>query len=133
MSVTTEIATRVATATGLVAETSLFRGMMPASPDVCGAVYEYPGIPPLHGFGVAGIQHEQPGVQVVFRGAPHDYDGPMAMARAAYNSLAAVQGTTLGGTKYLMIRPQQSPYALKRDENERVYIACNYLCEKEPS
>lgn len=112
---------------------TIFVGTLPADPQVACAVYEYPGQPPRHGFGTPGLQFEYPMVQVVFRGLPHDYDGPATKARTAYRELSKVQGTTLSGTRYLMIRPQQSPFLLRRGDNQEVYIACNYECEKDPS
>ena len=115
--------------------TDLFLGTMPSDPNACGAVYETGGLAPEGGFGVLGVQYETPGVQVVFRGDPHDYAGPRAKAETAYRSLAAVQpGTIVGGSaQYLTVHPQQSPFLMRRDENQRVYIACNFLCQKEPS
>jgi hypothetical protein len=133
MPVLNEIAAQLATLGLGTVGTTIHIGMMPETPDVCCAVYEYGGPPSDLGFGVSGVQHETPGVQVVFRGSPGDYATPRTSAGTAHNGLAAVQGTTLSGTAYLTIRPVQSPFPLKRDANDRVYIACNYLANKEPS
>ncbi len=113
--------------------TDLFSGYMPDKPDACGCVYEYGGERAELGFGVAGVQFENPSVQVVFRGAPQDYAGPRAAAETAYRALAEVQATTLSSTRYLIVHPKQSPFEMKRDEAERVYIACNFDVRKEPS
>jgi hypothetical protein len=133
MPVVNEIAAQLATLGLGTVGTTIHLGMMPETPDVCCAVYEYGGPASDLGFGVSGVQHETPGVQVVFRGTAGDYATPRTSAATAHNGLAAVQGTTLSGTKYLTIRPVQSPFLLKRDANDRVYIACNYLANKEPS
>jgi hypothetical protein len=117
----------------------LFIGFLPATPPACGAVYEQGGLAPELGFGQPGILFETPALQVVFRGAPGDYAGPRAKAEAAYQGLAAVEAQTLsagaGGTSafYHWIHPQQAPFLLDRDDSQRVRIAFNALCEKEPS
>jgi len=108
----------------------LIVGKLPNDPDACGAVYEYGGVPPDLGFGAPGIQFETPAVQIVFRGAPHDYAGPRAKAETAYRALAAVEVRLLSGTFYRWIHPQQAPFLLARDDAERVVIACNFLLEK---
>lgn len=119
-------------------EVSIKRGSLPATPAVCCAVYPAGGHSPDMGLGDALIRTSKPTVQVVFRGAPKDFDGPFAKAEAAIAGLAAVQAATLtgGGTGafYHQITPQQSePFELKRDELERVLIACNFEIEKDPS
>lgn len=128
-----EIAAYLATNGIGTVETDLFIGRMPESPHACCAVRESGGLPPDHGFGVAGIQFETPSVQVVCRGEAHDYVTPRALADTAWAKLAEVQATSLSGTFYNMITPRQSPFELKRDEKGRVHIAFNALCEKEPS
>ncbi|MCG3776798.1 MAG: hypothetical protein JW395_3669 [Nitrospira sp.] len=108
-------------------------GKMPASPDVMGAINEYGGQTPEGAFGVAGVKYEKPSLQIVFRGDPNDYAGPMAKARIAWAALAAVQPGVLTGasTTFLTIVPQQSPFSLGVDENKRFEIACNFYCTKE--
>lgn len=133
MSVLNEIAAHLA-AEGLgTLNVDLFIGKLPNDPDACGVVYETGGIPPEYGFGAAGVKHETPAIQVVFRGALGDYAGPRAKAESAYRALAAVEAQALSGTFYHWIHPQQSPFLLNRDQPERVLIAFNCLCEKEPS
>lgn len=132
-----EIAAKLATLGVGTVGTSIHKGMMPETPNVCTAVYEYGGAPPEFGFGAAGLDRETPAVQIVCRGEPQDYATPRATAETAYAGLAAVECATLsgGGTSalYLTIHPQQSPFLLKRDANERVYVCFNCLCEKELS
>jgi hypothetical protein len=115
----------------------IVEGMMPATPDACCAVYRYGGLAPEHGFGSAGIHSETPGIQVVFRGDPEDYSGPDAKAQTAYEELSKIETQTLTGSEtsafYRTVHAQGAPFELKRDENKRVYIAVNFLCEKEPS
>ena len=134
MSVLDDIAARIATAISGTVGTDVFKGRLPNEPNVCVAVFEYGGRASEHGFGVVTkVQHEHPSVQVLVRGEPQDYETPRATADAIRNSLAQVQATLLNGVLYLMITPLQSPFLFRRDENERVIIACNYSCDKEPS
>ena len=113
--------------------TDIFLGELPASPYACGVVYEYGGIAPEKSFSTSTLRFETPAVQVVFRGLPGDYASPRAKAATAFAGLAAIEATTLSGTIYYEITPQQSPFMLTRDENECVLIATNYLCQKEIS
>jgi len=111
----------------------LFKGKLPNDPDACGVLYEYGGVAPEGQFGATGIRHETPAIQVVFRGAPHDYAGPRAKAGVAFDALTNVETQALSGTFYHWIHAIQSPFFLQRDDAERTLIACNFLCEKEPS
>lgn len=110
-------------------------GEMRPTPDVLGAIYEYGGLSPEHKFGVVGIGYERPSFQLCFRGAPNDYASPRAKAEIAWRALAAVQPGAIpsGTTEYLTIDPQQSPFSLGKDENNRYEIACNFWVVKEPS
>ena len=111
----------------------IVKGTMPATPDVCLSLFEYGGAPANMGFNVAGVQHEMPGLQVVTRGAPEDYVEPRNRIERAYQALAKIQGSTVQGTQYLMVKPQQAVFLLDRDESKRVRFVVNFLCEKEPS
>ncbi len=117
------------------AGTDLFFGKMPATPAACGVVYETGGIAPDLGFGSSVARSESPAIQVVFRGAKEDYDGPRAKAKTAWASLVSVEAPqTLTGTIYNWIHPLQSPFVLEEPTEKnlnRWSIACNYLVEKE--
>lgn len=138
MAVLNEIAAKLAAlGIGTVGST-IHIGMMPETPDACVAVYETGGIAPDYGIGTAGIKYETPAVQIVCRGVAYDYATPRANAATAYNGLASVEATTLsvtGGTSafYHWIHPQQAPFVMQRDSNNRVYIVFNVLCQKELS
>lgn len=135
MSLLTELAAYTAAqVSGLTAGTNLFRGFMPQSPDVCVAIYEYPGGPPVLGLGAAnGISLENPSAQWVVRGEPEDYDTPRATAELIWLAVSQIQCSILSGTQYYLPQPLQSPFKLKQDDNKRVYIAFNASIEKEPS
>jgi len=107
-------------------------GKMPEDPDSVIVVRDYAGRADL-GFGVDGIQHETVGIQIRARGGARDYDGPRSQIELAYRALAGVQGEALGGTEYLICRPQSAPFELETDEQDRTVFAVSFLCEKEPS
>lgn len=107
---------------------TLIVGDLPASPDEIGAIRQYGGLPSEFGFGVVGIKYEHPSIQIIFRGAPYDLNTPMTRARTAWATLAAVQP----GSTYLIIRPQQSPFQLGRDNNQREEVACNFYVTQVP-
>lgn len=133
MTVLDEVAALLASASLGVVGADLFIGTLPNDPPACCAIYEYGGLEPTGQFGATGIQHESPAIQVVFRGAPNDYNGPRVKAAAAFQALTNVETQSLGGTFYHWIHAIQSPFFLQRDDAQRILIACNYLAEKEPS
>jgi len=133
VSVIEEVAAFLAAAGLGQVKADIFIGKLPNDPPACCAIYEYGGIAPEGQFGAPGIRHETPAIQVVFRGAAHDYAGPRVKAAAAFDALTKVETQSLSGTFYHWIHAQQSPFFLQRDDAERTLIACNFLCEKEPS
>ena len=112
---------------------TIMRDFMPASPDAVMVLYETGGLAPDLGFGVEGVDWENAGVQMVVRVAKNAHDTGRTRIEAAYRALAKVQADSLSGTLYYLIRPQQQPFLMSRDENERILFACNFLCWKEPS
>jgi hypothetical protein len=139
MPVLDEIAAKLAALGVGTVGTTIFTGYMPETPDECCCVYEYGGTGPEMGFGSPGIHYERPSVQVVFRGptpgpgVTTSYSGPRALAETAYRGLAEVEATTLSGTFYHTVIPQQAPFLMKRDDAKRVYIAFNAVATKELS
>jgi hypothetical protein len=129
-----DLASVVATACSLTLHVDLFPSQMPAqAPDVCAALYEYPGLSPVYTLGDAAPALERPRVQLAFRGAPRDYEGPRATAELAYQALAATANTSLSGTRYLEVTPLQPPFLLRRDELSRPVIGFNVQISKELS
>ena len=133
MSVADEIIALLATGSIGVYEVDLFKNRMPETPNTCGCVFDTAGVAPQAGFGVAGIQHETPGVQIRFRGEKRQSAEPYAKAQSAYRLLMANWGAVLSNTQYLTLKPLQSPFILERDGNERVVWVFNALLEKELS
>lgn len=113
---------------------TIFIGSLPNSPDSCCSLQEYGGLPTVQGFGVDGsgnsIAYETPAVQLIFRGAPYDYEGPREQARLAYLAMLRIQAETLGSTFYHHVTALSPPFLIRRDENMRMILGCNYRIEK---
>lgn len=116
-----------------VVGTTIFKGQMPATPDTCVAIIEYPGREPEHHFASNGIAVEYPRVQIRCRGAQQDYATPAALAQTAYRAMAAVANTLLNGTRYLSIDPLQAPFLMDRDGQNRLIVGFNAQLSKELS
>lgn len=113
-----------------VVGTDIFIGVLPETPDAITAVFETGGTSPEFGFGTPGLKYESPSIQIVCRGAIGDYETPRTRISLAYYGLPQLQGVTVGSTYYHMIRPNQTPFVLRRDDNERVLIVFNAVCER---
>jgi len=120
--------------------TDLFYGPLQEQyPDVVTLVNVYGGSPdePAMGDPIAApgksarleFQH----VQLLFRGAANDTDGPLTRALSARDAMLKVLSSTLSGTYYLAIEPLQDPFFLSMDKNYRLSYVFNARCTKEPS
>lgn len=122
------------TTQGVTTSGLIFLDWLPDRPDECLALYAGGGSAPELGFGsAAGVQFENPNVQVVARGTALDSSTPEALAWSAFNKLVTVQAQSLGSTPYLMIQPLQSPSTLGPDENQRPRYSFNVTVRKELS
>ena len=111
----------------------IVKGTMPATPHVGLSLMEYGGSAPDLGFGMQGIKHEHASVQLMTRGAPDDYDEPRTRIESAFQALSKIQGLTINGVFYLLVKPKQSPYLFARDDSKRVRFVVNFSVDKEPS
>lgn len=75
------------------------------------------------------VRLEYPKLQVLFRGAPNDYDGPRLKADQARNELAKVLNTSLSGTRYVSIETNNVRW-LKMDENFRHHFIFDVMPTK---
>ena len=134
MSTATEIITHLITAgIGTAAATDWFIDTIPDDPDVCYAAYNNGGPPPVRDFGSATFTREYPTLQLRFRGAPGDSDGPRVKAQAAYEAIASIMAATLSTTYYYHAEPAQVPFKLMRDDADRHVWVFNVNTEKELS
>jgi len=126
-----DMADKIATlGLGYVVGRDIFIGVLPERPDAVIGVNESGGQAPEFGFGDDGLKHETPNLQIVVRGARGDYSGPRALIQTIYTELPKIQGETVGGTYYHMVKPSQSPFPMTRDDDARVVFAFNALCTR---
>ena len=132
MSMLTDVGTYLAAASistqDLTLGTNLFLGRLPDSPDTCVGLVQTAGVAPTDTFGTSFPPVETQGLQVLSRADV--YVTAEALGVDIFKSLTAVDNQTLTSTLYLKIEATQSPFALERDSQERVVIACNYLIVK---
>lgn len=110
---------------GVLGQT-LFLSMMPDSPDVAVAVYEYPGSPPVETMGAGGPALDRPRIQVMCRAGRDDYPTARDLALAARTALAAVVDQTVGTVHLLRVASTGSVLPLGNDDKERPRVAVNF-------
>lgn len=125
-----ETAARI-TAEGLLAAGYvLLQGALTPTPDKQVVLHETGGLAAARFFcGSATV--DQPGLQLVVRGPARDYAGPRAQIETLYQALCDWGAFEASGVRYLGLSPQQAPFPMTRDENERVVFAVNFLVQKE--
>jgi len=104
--------------------TNLFLGRLPDSPDTCVGLIQTGGLAPTDTYGTSYPPLETQGLQTLVRAA--SYATGEALAVDVFKSLLSVENETLTSTLYLKIEANQSPFALERDEQERVVLSCNF-------
>ena len=132
MSVLTDIGTYLNAASistqDLTLGTNLFLGRLPETPDTCVGIIQTAGVAPTDTFGTSFPPLETQGLQTLVRATT--YATAEALAVDVMKSLASVDNQTLTSTLYLKIEAQQSPFALERDNQERLVMSCNFLVTK---
>ena len=126
-----DLGVRIATAISGTVGSNIFKSTMPPSPDAAVALYETGGLAPENRFGTKGIEWERPAVQIIVRGAPNDYATARATIQTIYESIAEIETEELSGTKYFLSDPQQNPFALNVDEQQRPSVAFNVILTKD--
>lgn len=119
--------------------TTLFVGLMPPDPDALVAVIETGGGEPQDTMGSnTPPAWENATVQIISRGDKPDptknpYLAARTKAKDAWNALVLVANEDLSSTRYLRVRPLQSPFLIGVDESARPMIAFNCIVQKVPS
>lgn len=109
--------------------TNLFLGRMPDSPDTCVAIYETAGGVPDDVFGANSAPPiENAGLMCHTRAT--SYASCRSLAVDIMTTLSKVINETLTATTYYKISATQSPFALDRDEQERMVFSCNFTAVK---
>ena len=113
--------------------TDIILGYMPASPSLCCALVEYTGEEPMrnHNEGAAGLgaqSGERPRFQLLCRA--ESYETGRSLIQDIWQHLDAITNENLSGTFYVAVRALQSPFLLRRDENNRYVFAANFAVTK---
>lgn len=108
--------------------TNITYGYMPETPDLCVAIYEYQGIPPMDTFGAQAFQIDRPSVQVVVRAPKNDYPAARNLAQDLRLLLAAVTDTSINGLRVVRLASNGSLLPLGTDNLERPRVAFNLDC-----
>jgi len=115
--------------TTLTLGTNLFLGRLPDTPDTCVAIYETAGESPIDVFGADSAPPiENAGVMCHTRAAA--YSDCQSLAVDIMKTLSKVINETLTSTYYYKVEPEQSPFGLERDEQERMVFSCNFTAVK---
>lgn len=113
------LAARLQSASVATSGTDLFIGIMPNSPDLCVALYEYAGAGPLEVLTDDASTLERPSVQVMTRGPRNDYPAARALMVSVRDALTGITNETISGVTFLRVAEISSINALGVDENER--------------
>ena len=104
--------------------TDLFLGFTPDQPDNCISLFEYAGFSPdLHS------NVEYPVLQVRVR--DENYSDAADKIRRVMKCLHGLHEQTLSGTRYLLIKAQGSPEALKRNQDDLIEMIVEFEILKE--
>lgn len=107
--------------------TNIFLSLLPDSPDLCTAVYEYSGLGPLDTFGgSANIQLDRPQIQVITRATRNDYVAARDRAVNARNSLTKISNQSLSGIQILRIAPTSAINAVGLDDKDRPLVTISF-------
>ena len=119
MMVLEALADRLTSASVATVGNNLFIGLMPDSPNLCVALYEYAGTAPLEVLRDNDATLERPSVQVLVRGGRNDYPTAHALAIAARDALTAITDETISGVRFLRVSALSAVNATGVDEKDR--------------
>ena len=109
--------------------TNLFLGRRPDDPASCVAIYETGGRAPELTLGTSTLPAvETRGLQVIARAAA--YADSEAICTDVFEALCLIDNETISGTRYLLATPQQSPFALDRDSQDRMLHVVNFRIQR---
>lgn len=118
--------------TTLTFGTNFFAGIMPNTPDLCVALFEYPGSDPEWVFGTATPVFSMPRIQIVVRCVEGAYTTGRPLIEQITRTLEAATGTQITSTVYYDIKRLQDPFFMHRDTSRRIYFAVNMGIRKSP-
>jgi hypothetical protein len=123
---------------GLTVGTNLFKVPVPetATADIQVAVVEYGGRPAIRAMGpsLGAPVAEVSRFQVAVIGQLNDYEASRDLIEDIYRALDNLAETTLGTTRYLLIRALQPPFYMPPgetgDPNAQQHFSCNFEAMK---
>lgn len=113
------LADRLQTASVATPGANLFIGLMPNSPDVCVALYEYAGEQPLEVMVDNTATLERPSVQVMARATRNDYPTARQLIEDVRDTLTAITNEEISGVTFLRVNQNSSINAVGTDDNDR--------------
>lgn len=113
------LADRLTSASVATVGSNLFIGLMPDQPDVCLAIYEYAGSPPLEVLSDNDATLERPSVQVMARATRNDYPTARELIKDARDVLTAIANQEISGVTFLRVNQNSAINAVGTDDNDR--------------
>lgn len=113
------LADRLTSASVATVGTNLFLGMMPDDPDLCVALFEYAGAPPLEVLQNNAATLERPGIQVLVRAGRNDYPVARDLTNTIRNTLTAITDEEISGVRFLRVAALSAVNATGTDEKDR--------------
>ena len=121
------LADRLQSASIATAGVNLFLGLMPSSPDVCVALYEYAGEQPLEVMRDDDATLERPSVQVMVRAGRNDYPTARDLMVSVRDSLTSITDETISGVRFLRVNGNSAINSVGTDENDRPLFTLSLL------
>jgi hypothetical protein len=114
---------------GLVAGTNLFIGEEPTTPANCVTVYDTPGDAPMLTQDRTE-RYDFPAIQVKVRNT--SYLNAQALIEAIKGALHGLAHYGQGGASYELVKCDQDPFSLGKDETGRSMWVCNFSIQRKP-
>jgi hypothetical protein len=121
------LADKLQSASIATAGVNLYIGLMPSSPDVCVALYEYAGEPPLEVLRDSAATLERPSVQVMVRAGRNDYPTARNLIKNVRDSLTGITDETISGVRFLRVNQNSAINSVGTDENDRPIFTLSLL------
>lgn len=121
------LADRLQSASIATAGVNLYIGIMPSSPDLCVALYEYAGEQPLEVLRDNDATLERPSVQIMTRASRNDYPTARALIESVRDSLTNITDESISGVHFLRVTSQSSINAVGTDDNDRPLFTLSLL------
>jgi len=123
VSILDALAARLTSASVATSASNLFLGIMPDSPNVCAALYEYAGEYPMEAFSPTTAQIDRTRVQVMTRSGRDDYSAARTLMVNVRDNLTGVVNQVVDGVTFLRVSELGPIEFVGRDEDDRPQFA----------